>query len=418
MRSDTLERKKMPGQQPRSLLIKPASGDCNLHCTYCFYHERATDPYKETKGRRMRPEILDELIKQGMRLDRRQATFGWQGGEPTLMGLDFFKRAVSLQQKYGVSGQSVSNGLQTNGILLDEEWARFLRRYNFLVGVSLDGPAPYHDHYRRYISGAPTHEKVVENMHMLDENDVQFNVLAVVNDVTAQHGAEIFDYFLSEGFYYMQFIPCVEVDPETGELTDFSVEPDALAEFLCTVFDKWYNDGEPEASIRDFDAILAAYVGQEAPMCCYQKECGSYVAVEYNGDIYPCDFFVQDDLFIGNLRDMSLEEAFESEKLRRFASAKSEPRPECQECVWLPLCNQGCPRFVGVEGRGHHYHCRAYKQFFTHSHDAFMDLRRRVLQNQGVNPHRAPKPPIGSIGRNDPCPCGSGKKYKQCCGRQ
>ncbi len=408
----------MPGQQPRSLLIKPASGDCNLHCTYCFYHERATDPYKETKGRRMRPEILDELIKQGMRLDRRQATFGWQGGEPTLMGLDFFKRAVSLQQKYGVSGQSVSNGLQTNGILLDEEWARFLRRYNFLVGVSLDGPAPYHDHYRRYISGAPTHEKVVENMHMLDEHDVQFNVLAVVNDVTAQHGAEIFDYFLSEGFYYMQFIPCVEVDPETGELTDFSVEPDALAEFLCTVFDKWYNDGEPEASIRDFDAILAAYVGQEAPMCCYQKECGSYVAVEYNGDIYPCDFFVQDDLFIGNLRDMSLEEAFESEKLRRFASAKSEPRPECQECVWLPLCNQGCPRFVGVEGRGHHYHCRAYKQFFTHSHDAFMDLRRRVLQNQGVNPHRAPKPPIGSIGRNDPCPCGSGKKYKQCCGRQ
>ncbi len=408
----------MPGQQPRSLLIKPASGDCNLHCTYCFYHERVTDPYKETKKRRMSPETLEKLIKQGMRLDRRQATFGWQGGEPTLMGLDFFKKAVSLQQKYGVSGQSVSNGLQTNGILLDAEWARFLRRYNFLVGVSLDGPAPYHDHYRRYIGGAPTHEKVVENMHMLDEHDVQFNVLSVINDVTAQHGAEIYDYFLSEGFYYMQFIPCVEVDPDTGKLTDFSVGPDALAEFLCTVFDRWYNDGKPEASIRDFDAILAAYVGQEAPMCCYQEACGSYVAVEYNGDIYPCDFFVQDDLLIGNLEEISLEEAFGSERLRRFASNKSDPRPECQECIWLPLCNQGCPRFVGVEGRAQHYHCRAYKQFFTHSHEAFMDLRRRVLRNRGVDPNRAPKSPIGPIGRNDPCPCGSGKKYKQCCGRR
>lgn len=408
----------MPTQQPRSLLIKPASGDCNLHCTYCFYHERVTDPYRETERRRMGPETLDELIKQGMRLDRRQATFGWQGGEPTLMGLDFFKKAVALQQEHGVSGQSVSNGLQTNGILLDADWARFLRRYNFLVGVSLDGPAPYHNHYRRYINGKPTHQKVVENMHMLEEHNVQFNVLSVVNDVTAQHGAEIYDYFLSEGFYYMQFIPCVEVDPQTGKLTEFSVGPDALAEFLCTVFDKWYNDGEPEASIRDFEAILAAYLGQEAPMCCYQEECGTYVAVEYNGDIYPCDFFVQEDLRIGNLREMSLEEAFEEQTLRRFAAAKSEPRPECQECVWLPLCNQGCPRFVGVEGRTQHYHCRAYKQFFTHAHEAFLDLRRRVLRNQGMDPHRAPKPPIESVGRNDPCPCGSGKKYKHCCGRR
>jgi len=366
----------------------------------------------------MSPEVLEELIKQGMRLEPRHATFGWQGGEPTLAGLDFFRRVVELQKKYGRTGQSVSNGLQTNGILLTPEWARFLHEYRFLVGVSLDGPAPYHDYYRKYPDGRPTHAQVIKTLQMLREYEVEFNVLAVVNRLTADHGAEIYDYFLSQRFYFMQFIPCVEVDPVTGKITDFSVEPEQFGDFLCEVFDRWYNGGEPEASIRDFEAILAVYLGQEAPLCSYQKECGSYVVVEYNGDVYPCDFLVREDLYLGNLMETPLEEIFESEALRRFAAQKAKPRPECEVCAWKVICNQGCPRFVGLDGTNRHYLCRAYQRFFAHAHEKFLDLRERVLRRMGIDTRRAPQPPLGHIGRNDPCPCGSGKKFKQCCGRR
>jgi len=403
---------------PRSLLIKPASGDCNLHCTYCFYHERPSDPYREGRKRRMTPQTLEMLIQQGMALDRRQATFGWQGGEPTLCGLDFFQHVVALQQKYGTSGQAVSNGLQTNGLLLDADWARFLREYNFLLGVSLDGPAPLHDHYRQYVHGAPTHARVREVLRLLDAYHVEYNILSVVNDVTGSHGAEIYDYLVGEGFHFLQFIPCVERDPLTGQPTPFSVRPEQFGDFLCEVFDRWYHGGEPEVSIRDFDAILAVYLGQEAPLCCYQEQCGGYLVVEYNGDLYPCDFFVQEDLRLGNLSTLPLAKAFESADLRRFAQAKATPRPECTACAWLALCRQGCPRFVGPWSGNRHYLCRAYQQFFAHSHDKFLALRDRILARMGTPSEKYPPDPRRPVGRNDPCPCGSGKKYKNCCGRR
>jgi uncharacterized protein len=404
--------------QPKSLLIKPASGDCNLHCTYCFYHDRVTDPYKESRVRRMSPEVLDALIKQGMRLDRRQATFGWQGGEPTLTGLDFFEKAVELQQKYGARGQAVSNGLQTNALLLDEDWARFLREYNFLLGVSLDGPAEYHDTYRRYRGGQPTHARVMEALALLEREGVQYNILTVVNNLTGSHGGEIYDWLREQGFDFMQFIPCVEVDPATGEITDFSVDPGQFGDFLCEVFDRWYNNGEPEVSIRDFEAILAVYVGQEAPLCCYQEECGSYLVVEYNGDLYPCDFLVREENYMGNLMETTLEEAFASRALMEFKGQKAMPRPECLACAWSPLCHQGCWRFVNVDGSKRHYLCRAYQQFFAHSHEGFLKLRELVLRRNGMDPRQVPVPLAVNMGRNDPCPCGSGKKYKQCCGRR
>lgn len=406
-----------PSEQQRSLLIKPASGDCNLHCQYCFYHDRPTDPYRQEHRRRMSPEVLDALIRQGMRLNRSNATFGWQGGEPTLCGLDFFRRVVELQQKYGSPGQAVSNGLQTNGLLLTPVWAEFLREYHFLLGVSLDGPAEYHDHYRTYPSGKPTHQRVLDALHMLSEHQVEFNILTVVNRINADHGVEVYDYLVSEGFTFLQFIPCVEVDPQTGRVTEFSVTPEQFGDFLCAVFDRWYNDGDPQVSVRDFEATLAVYLGQEAPLCCYQERCGGYLVVEHNGDVYPCDFFVREDLYVGNVLETPLEELFASDVVRRFAAAKAAPRPECAQCVWTGLCNQGCPRFVNVEGNRRHYLCAAYQRFFTHSHDRFVALRDRLLLQQGLDPHRAPRIPASPVGRNDPCPCGSGRKYKACCAR-
>ncbi len=430
-----------PEPRARSLLIKPASGDCNLHCAYCFYHERPTDPYRQAHGRRMSAAVLDALIRQGMALDRRQATFGWQGGEPTLAGLDFFRQAVVAQQRHGAAGQAVSNGIQTNGLLLTPAWAQFLARYNFLVGVSLDGAAAYHDRYRTTAGGEGTHARVLGALRMLQHYGVEYNILAVVNRVTADHGPEIYDDLLSQGHQYLQFIPCVEVDPATGRPTDFSVGPEQFGDFLCALFDRWYNGGQPEASVRDFDALLAGYLGEEPPLCPYQAECGGYLVVEYNGDVYPCDFFVQEPLRLGNIMDAPpadapasatmLETLFGGEGLRRFAQAKAVPRPECAACPWQWLCRQGCPRFVGVAGGAGHYLCRAYQRFFAHSESGFLALRdairaeqaaergvqaaasRHALEARGAVAGDAGR----AVGRNDPCPCGSGKKFKHCCGR-
>jgi len=406
-----------PNDPARSLLIKPASGDCNLRCHYCFYHDRLTDPYKDSGWHRMSPEVLDALIRQGMRLQRDNAAFGWQGGEPTLCGLDFFRQVVALQQKYGAPGQSVSNGLQTNGLLLTPEWADFLHEYNFLLGVSLDGPSDYHDRYRTTAAGGPTQQRVLDALHMLAEHDVEFNILAVVNRYDADRGAEMFDYLAGQGFGYLQFIPCVERDPQTGRLADFSVGAEQYGDFLCAVFDRWYNDGQPAVSVRDFEASLAVYMGQQSTVCCYQPECGGYLVVEYNGDVYPCDFYVREDLRLGNIMETPLQTLFDSPAARRFARAKALPRPECAVCPWRVLCNQGCPRFVGLDGNGRHYLCRAYQRFYTYSHDRFVTLRDRLLTANGRDLRQAPRIPAEPIGRNDPCPCGSGRKYKACCGR-
>ena len=323
---------------PGSLLIKPASADCNLHCSYCFYHERPSDPYGGGPVHRMSDAVLDALISQAMRLDRTRAVFGWQGGEPTLCGLGFFERVVALQQQYGYPGQSVSNGLQTNGLLLDDDWARFLRRYSFLVGISLDGPEQYHDRYRVHVSGAGSHVRVMESIARMERQGVAYNILSVVNRETALHGAEIYDYLVGQGFQYLQFIPCVETDPQSGEVAEFSVRPEQYGDFLCEVFDRWYNGGHPEVSVRDFDSILARYLGQDASVCCYQERCGSYLVVEYNGDLYPCDFFVREDMRLGNLDRITLEQAFVSSALAEFADHKADPAGRVPAlCVAAPV---------------------------------------------------------------------------------
>jgi len=264
-----------------------------------------------------------------------------------------------------------------------------------------------HDRYRRTLNGRPTHELVTRSLRLLRRFGVETNILTVVNHETAQQPEAIYDYLLELGFRYLQFIPCVEFDPTTGEPAEFSVTAEEYGEFLCRLFDRWYNRGNPESSIRDFDATLATCLGQPSPMCCYQQRCGSYVVVEYNGDLYPCDFFVREDLRIGNLADMSLEEAFASPALGRFGQVKAAPRAACQACQWMPYCQQGCPRFVRD---GQHYLCRAYQRFWAHSKAGFQAMVDAIRQPAAA--------PATTPGRNDLCPCGSGIKYKHCCGRR
>jgi uncharacterized protein len=277
-----------------SILVKPASADCNLHCTYCFYHDRPTDPYGEVRGRHVMDDAtLQVLIREGMRIMQPNATFGWQGGEPMLTGIDFFRRVVEYEQKFGRSGQYVCNGVQTNGTLVDDEWAQLFADYHFLLGVSMDGPAHLHDHYRITSGGQGTHAQVLKGTQILDRHNAEYNILSVVNRLTAEHATEIWQYMQERDFRFLQFIPCVERDPTTGQLTKFSVLPQQFGDFLCEIFDLWYNDGDPQVSVRLFDNLLLAYAGHGPQVCQFQQECGDYVVVEYNGDVYQAGRHIQ-----------------------------------------------------------------------------------------------------------------------------
>jgi uncharacterized protein len=400
-----------------SILVKPASADCNLHCTYCFYHDRPTDPYLAVRGRHvMDDDTLRVLIRQGMRLMPQVATFGWQGGEPTLTGIDFFRRVVEYQQEYGRSGQSVCNGVQTNATLIDDEWAELFARYNFLLGVSLDGPRQWHDHYRTTVNGSGSYDRILQNIEILRRHRAEFNILTVVNDVTGDHPTEVYSFMMEHDFRYLQFIPCVELDPETGKLTAFSVRPLQFGDFMCTIFDLWYNDGQPKVSIRLFDNLLLAYAGHGPQVCQFQEECGDYVVVEYNGDVYPCDFYVRKSLYLGNIHEQALDQMASSKMAVDFRRRKRRGDPACAECAWQHICNHGCPLMRDHNPTGHtHYLCKAYQQIFAYADERLRELSRRVPP--------PPPPPEQTaqerrVGRNDPCPCGSGKKYKKCCGRR
>ena len=399
-----------------AVLVKPASGDCNLECGYCFYHGRPTDPYRHERRHRMRSETLTTFLRQYMPIAGPNPSFGWQGGEPTLMGLGFFRQVVRLQQRFGLSGQVVGNGLQTNALLIDQEWARFLAQYHFLVGVSLDGPQELHDHYRYDAAGHGSWRRVMGAIEALRQQEVAFNILAVVNDLTSQRPREIYHFFREQGFDFMQFIPCVERDPQSGDIAPFSVTPQQYGDFLCELFDLWWNDGEPEASLRTFENVLAAYLGQELESCEHRERCGSYVVIEYNGDVYPCDFFVAKRWRLGNLMEAPLAQIVRSAKAESFNRIKEGPYAECDTCPWDFICHHGCSRFrLGPEGRfgQHHILCPALKQFHAYTDSRFRELAVRVRLKRT----RAAIASGVRVRRNDPCPCGSGLKYKQCCGR-
>ncbi len=365
----------MDGQP--SLLIKPVSADCNMRCQYCFYR-RPTDPYR-SDGRHIMDDVtLRTMISGYMKSAGKSAAFGWQGGEPLLAGIDFFERVVAYQQAYGFSGQLVGNNLQTNGLLLDESWARFFRRYHFFIGVSLDGPEEIHNLYRHSADGNEGFRRTLRGIGILRDHGVEFSILTVINDVTAKKPAELYDFFARNGFDRLQFIPCLEIDRETGKLREYSVTMEDYRDFLCALFDLWYNHGQPTVSIRLFENILAVFLGREPEICAFKERCGSYLVVEYNGDVYPCDFFVEASWLLGNLRESSIGDLLKKRRRREFNDRKKQGAPGCNSCEWNFLCRFGCQHYR-LPG-GENYFCEAYRAFFRYTRRRFETLKEGLSE--------------------------------------
>ncbi len=405
-----------------SILMKPAGPDCNMDCGYCFYSRKAR-LYPQTNSHRMSDAVLEEVMRRFLEQPASDLSIGWQGGEPTLMGLPFFKRAVELEEQYG-TGKTVGNGLQTNGILLDSRWAKFFRDYKFLIGLSLDGPAHIHDRYRRLHSGGGTWSKVSAAARMLLGEGVPVNALTVVNDYSARFPDEIYDHHKALGLDYMQFIPCVEVDPaDPQRAAPFSVSADAYGAFLCRIFDRWrvdFQGGRPGTSVRFFESLLFSYAGFQPPDCTLCETCGDYLVVEYNGDVYSCDFFVEPAWWLGNVMSDHLTGLFYSDRQRAFGRGKAKLAVSCASCPWLSLCRGGCikDRVRDPRDGGLSHFCDAYRMFFEHADADLKKLTaewRQKTEAEEVRWARVAK--AGRVGRNDLCPCGSKLKFKKCCGR-
>ena len=376
--------------RPFTLLIKPSGSDCNVDCTYCFYKRRAPEI---GRGRqRMSDAVLGKLVKDYLKLRFPLSGFAWQGGEPTLMGLDFYRQVGELQKKHGAPGQEVGNSLQTNAILLDDEWCRFLHANTFLVGISIDGPRELHDHYRLDLGGRGTFDRVVRAIERCKEHDVEFNTLTLVNNLTANHPDEIFDFLIDLGVRYLQFIPCVETDPQTGQVAEFSVSPEQYGEFLCRVFDRWMEYGPDKLSIRDFDSILSYCVEGRHSICTFDRQCSQYIVIEHTGDVFPCDFFVDPQWRLGNILDTPMEELAACPAKRAFARKKENLCNKCLICRHLALCRGGCMKDRAPfekDGRGREsYLCESYRQFFDHALPGFMQTAARVRSGALVRPAR------------------------------
>lgn len=412
----------MPPLKPFTLLIKPASADCNLRCDYCFYLDKCR-LYPETTVHRMTDEVLEKLIRGYMATEQPVYAFGWQGGEPTLMGVDFFRQVTRFQEACGRPGSRVGNGLQTNATLITEELAEHFSLYRFLLGCSLDGPADIHDQYRRAIGGKPTQAKVLEGLETLKRHHVEFNILTLVSQSNVHRPLDVYRYLVDQGFLFHQYIPCVEFD-EQGTVLPFSIDGPEWGTFLCKIFDEWYDRDRYRVSIRYFDGILSRMVDRTATVCHLDSNCCQYFVIEHNGDVYPCDFFVEPSLKLGNVMDTSWPEMIESKTYKQFGSQKARWNRACRTCDCLDLCRGDCLKhrlYNGHSPLNLSYLCAGWKHFIRHTRDRFEVLaeeirERRRAEGRLTNGLKRPSEKKLKVGRNDPCPCGSGRKFKKCCG--
>jgi uncharacterized protein len=417
------------------VLAKPTGAACNLACRYCFFLTK--DKLYPDSSFRMSDDVLQAYMRQLLEAQRSpEVAVAWQGGEPTLMGLDFFRRSIELEEKYKDPNTKILNTMQTNGVLLDDEWCEFFRENDFLIGISIDGPRDLHDAYRVDKGGNPSFDRVMHGLQLLQKHEVEFNILATVHAANADHPLDVYRFFRDEiGTQFIQFIAIVERDNETGfqegdTVTDRSVNAEQYGRFLSTIFDEWVRRDVGEVYVQMFDVSLASWVGAPPALCVFSPTCGNAVAMEHNGDLYSCDHFVEPECLLGNIMETPMAELVASDKQRQFGQGKLDKLPGyCKECEVRFACHGGCPknRFIKTpDGEpGLNYLCAGYKHFFKH-----VDQPMRVM-GELLRRNRAPaeimhmlavedakrKEAFAKTDRNDPCPCGSGRKFKHCHGR-
>lgn len=417
------------------IMAKPIGPLCNLHCTYCFYLEKE-HLYPKDEQFRMSEKVLQAYVHQY--IDAQPGPdifFTWQGGEPTLMGLPFFRKVVELQRKYVPAGKRIHNALQTNATLLDKEWATFLREEGFLVGVSLDGPPALHDACRLDKMGRPTGERVLQGLRLLQEHGVDVNVLCVVNRINGDHPLEVYRFFRELGVEHIQFIPLVEpagAEPVAYEaalrgegVSERSVLPEQFGRFLTTIFDHWVRHDVGKVFVQIFEEAVSVALGMGASLCIFQETCGRALAMEHNGDLFSCDHFVNPAHFLGNICDVPLATLVASPRQEAFGRAKADRLPDyCRACPVWRYCHGECPRNRIIRSPENeedlNYLCAGYRSLFQHIRPRVEEMAR--LLQAGVPAWlvserilMADEERFARAGRNDPCPCGSGKKYKRCC---
>ncbi len=366
------------------VMWKTVSEDCNLACDYCYYSNCKGRP--EAKVNRIERSLLDKVIEEMMqKAAGGTASFAWQGGEPLLAGIDFFREVVSLQAMHAVPPVNISNALQTNGTLIDEEWARFFKRYNFLLGVSLDGPQSIHNARRLTGSGKGSFDLVMHGINHLRAADVDFNILTVIHEGNVTKARQLMEFYEQEGFRYVQFIPCMDFRAqETGSAAKYRITPQQYGEFLCEAFDCWYNGGQPRISIRFFDNMLGMNMNQEAELCIHRSSCPQTLILEQNGDAYPCDFYMAESYKLGNVGSDSLDTILSSPVYREFLAMKARLPAACLQCPYLKLCHGGCPRnrvWSPAEDKpGVDYFCNSYQMIFAYAQTRMLRLASQLFQ--------------------------------------
>ena len=417
------------------VMLKPRGALCNLNCAYCYFLSKAR-LYPQSAFR-MSDALLETYTRQYIAAHAAlgQVTFAWQGGEPTLMGLEFFRRAIELQTRYAPAGMRVTNTLQTNATTLDDAWCEFFRANDFLLGASLDGPRALHDAYRVDKRGAPTFDRVRRGIELLQAHRVEFNILTTVHAANAPYPLEVYRFLRDEiGARFIQFIPIVERDNATGfqegnAVTARSVTGKQYGDFLIAIFDEWVQRDVGRVFVQIFDVALGVWLGQPASLCVFAETCGNALALEHNGDLFACDHFVEPRFKRGNLADIPLVEMVGSPAQRQFGLDKRDTLPRyCRECSVRFICNGGCPKdrlLTTPEGEaGLNFLCAGWRAFFTHINrpmKTMVELIRAGRAPAEIMLLRAREQveleqKFARARRNDPCPCGSGKKFKQCHG--
>lgn len=422
-------------------MAKPAGATCNLDCRYCFYVSRA----EAAPRARMSDEVLTAYVRDYCHAQPgSEIAFAWQGGEPTLMGLDFFKRVVELQAIHCPPGKTCTNALQTNGTRLTDEWAEFLAEHHFLVGISIDGPAELHDRYRVDRGGGPSHARVMQGITACQRHDVEFNTLTVVGRHNVDAAEPVYRFLTGIGSRYLQFIPIVErandnrshnlagpSKPASNHVnnpipvTNWSVNPEGYGDFMVRIFDRWVRRDVGEVFVQTFDEMLSAWHTGRGNLCVFSETCGDAMVLEHDGSLYACDHFVYDEYHLGNITEHPLATLAAQPNQRAFGQNKQASLSRrCQGCRYRFACNGGCPkhRFAtdATSEATHNYLCAGYQRLFSHA-DPYLRRMSQLLSERlppaVIMGEIAAQERAWKVPPNHPCPCGSGRKFKRCHGR-